>query len=110
MNQLLKKYQNLFNLNDWILELNVIDEDLYIYAETEYNSFSKQAYIDLNKNHSDIDIEKTIIHELLHLIIADINDFALNYTKSYHHDILRKYAEHCVIKLENAFWNIKGEK
>lgn len=100
-NKLLKKYIDIFNLQEW----NIILEDCcnqQNYGEAEYLLFSKNAVIKINNDLTDEEYDKTLIHEVLHLCLAPIEDYFLQKCPKSHDDIKQKI-EHIVIKLESAW-------
>lgn len=101
MKDILVKYQNQLGLLDWDISL-IEDESVSSMAQTKliYNDY--KAIIRINKALSDVEKEKTLIHELLHLIFRDAydiftdnieNDFAKDYCGRQHERSIEKTAK-----------------
>ena len=101
--RLLKKYQNLFNLNEWNITLNPC-HNCEVFGEAEYLYFSKVANIFIKEDLTDEEYEHTMIHEFLHLCLAPIEDYTLDKNKK-DTDLIKQIVEHIAIKLEKAWVN-----
>ncbi len=68
-----ENWQGILGLNDWHISYKVKRLDESSYAMIEYNASTRKAdlYLNLYKN-SDEDRERFAIHEMLHLVFADM--------------------------------------
>lgn len=101
INELVDKYQKQFNLMDWDISC-VETEALNTEASTKtlFNDYKASMLIKAGK--SDVEKEKSIIHELLHLIFRDAYDifadtvedeFAKTYCERQHERAIEKTAK-----------------
>lgn len=101
MNELLKKYQQQLRLMDWEIDLQE-DDSINVDAQTLTICNDYKAFIKIQKKLSDIEKEKSLIHELLHLIFRDAYDifteqckdeFAKDYCMKQHERAIEKTAK-----------------
>lgn len=73
MEEKLKKYKEILNLQNW--DIQVIEEDsLEIEGMSKILFNDYKAIIKIKRESSDVEKDKTLIHELLHLIHRDESD------------------------------------
>lgn len=101
MDKILEKYQFQLGLLDWEVELeetSAIDVD----AQTKLIFNDYKAIIQIRSNLNDVEKEKALIHELLHLIFRDAYDiftqdceseFAKDYCTRQHERAIEKTAK-----------------
>lgn len=87
MNSLVRKYQSILGLNDWEIIVTV-DDAINTSAETKllYNDY--KAIIRINAKHSDEEKERSLIHELIHLIYRDAYDI---FTENVENEYIKEY-------------------
>lgn len=71
--EVITKYINILKLNDW--DIDVIEEptlESEAMTKTIYNDY--KAIIKIKKELSEVEKEKALIHELLHLVFRDAYD------------------------------------
>jgi Zn-dependent peptidase ImmA (M78 family) len=99
--ELLAKYKKQLRLLDWDIEL-IEYPTLGVEAQTKLIYHDYKAVIQIRSELSDVDKEKTLIHELLHLIFRDAydifteqceNEFAKEYCTKQHERAIEKTAK-----------------
>ena len=100
--RLLKKYQNLFNLNEWNIKIEDLFSTEYM-GTTDYNYFGKIAIISIQNFLTEEEYERTLLHEVLHIVMAPIDNYCLNKCKD--KELISQIIEHIVIRLEKGWQN-----
>lgn len=110
MKELLQKYQGIFKLNDW--DIQIIDE---MALETEggakivYNDYKAIIYI--KKELSQEEKERSLLHELLHVIHRDEMDIVKDNIEN---DQIRKmyerFHERSIEKMAKIIYELNNNK
>ncbi|CUU45550.1 ImmA/IrrE family metallo-endopeptidase [Clostridium beijerinckii] len=103
MNELLKKWIEILRLKDWDIQLSeveVLDNngDSYII----YNMY--KARIRIKAELSQEEKEKTLIHELLHLIHRDECDLVQDNLKDYNYTLYTRFHERNIEKVAQILY------
>jgi Zn-dependent peptidase ImmA (M78 family) len=109
MKDALRKYQIQLGLLDWDISL-VEDEAIESTAQTKliYNDY--KAIIRINKVISDVEKEKALIHELLHLIFRDAYDiFTDNIEDGFAKEYCGRQHERAIEKTAKIIYSLNKE-
>lgn len=105
LNDLLKKWIEILKLKDWNIQL--IEEatlDNSGEAKMIYNDY--QAIIRIKSELSQEEKEKTLIHELLHLLHRDELDIVQDNLEDYNHTLYTRFHERNIEKVAQILYSI----
>ena len=103
---MLQDYQKLLNMNDWTLEL-IFTQVRRVHGEVEHDGSSKVASIIVNINDELPEIQKTLLHEILHVLLKlHVNPIKNMYTYIIDY-LLSDHQEQLCRRLENLAEMIK---
>jgi Zn-dependent peptidase ImmA (M78 family) len=90
MLEVLKKYQKQLGLLDWEISLNELDSFIEGDAGTKMIYNDHKAIVLVESKLCDVEKEKSIIHELIHLIFRDAYDI---FSDQCNDEFAKKYCE-----------------
>lgn len=90
-----RKWQARFGLTDWAIVYKTAEKDAEHFGYVHYNWDSRRAIITLVKD-ADGDVEAIALHEMLHVLLADLLATVAQRASDTHPDVGRE--EHRVIE------------
>lgn len=109
MQELLKKYQDILKLKDWDIEV-IENSTLETHGcnNIVYNDYKCTVQIDANLCREQK--ERSLIHELLHLINRDSWDIANDSIENeYIGELYRRFEERSIEKYANIIYKLAGD-
>lgn len=106
LDELLKKYVKILNVQNWDIQL-LEDESLEVSANCYMIFNDYKAVIKLKKQHSLEEKEKSLIHELIHLVRRDEYDLCTEIIQDeYLNKLYARFHERSVEQLANVIYNL----
>lgn len=105
MDELLEKWVGILRLKDWdiqLLEVDVLDTDGSSYIIYNFN----KAVIRIKSELSKEEKEKTLIHELLHLVHRDECDLVQDNIKDYNYTLYTRFHERNIEKIAQILYSV----
>ncbi|MDV3426654.1 MAG: ImmA/IrrE family metallo-endopeptidase [Bacillota bacterium] len=105
MNELLNKWVEILRLKDWdiqVIEADVLDTDGLSYLI--YNMY--KVRISIKAELSQEEKEKTLIHELLHLIHRDECDLVTDNLEEYNRTLYTRFHERNIEKVAQILYSL----
>lgn len=107
MEKLLNKYIKLFKLKDWdITVLEVPTLEVEGSCKMVYNDY--KAIINIKSELSNFEKEKSLIHELLHIVHRDELDLAAEHIDENFESLYLRFHERNIEKMANIIINLVG--
>jgi len=106
LNELLKKWIEILRLKDW--DIQVVEEDtLENDGETKVLFNMYKAIIRIKGELSNEEKEKTLIHELLHLLHRDEADLVSDNLEDYNQTLYIRFHERNIEKVAQILYSIQ---
>lgn len=109
MNEQLKKWQKILRLEDWdiqVIEAQDFDSDGQSYIIYNFN----RARVTIKKELSQEEKEKTLIHELLHIMHRDECDIAQDNLEGYTETTYTRFHERNIEKIAQILYSLNYTK
>ena len=101
----LTEYKNILKLNDWEIQVNE-EESLGDNAEAKMLFNYYKAIIKINNNLNDEEKEKSLIHELLHVIHRDEMDIMFQFLNDEQRIFYERFHERAIEKMAQIIYKL----
>lgn len=109
MENLLNKYTELFKLKDWditVLEVPALETEGS--CKIIYNDY--KAIVNIKAELSSLEKEKSLIHELLHIVHRDELDLVLDHIDENFENLYSRFHERNIEKMSRIIFDLSGGK